>query len=507
MANVLKVILWGEEIGRLAWDSRRRTSYFTFNPEFIQKGMDISPLTASVKNNRGQVLIWGETGRLYQKLPAFLADSLPDAWGNQLFELWRAQNHIPNSEITPLEKLSFIGKRGMGALEFEPEVKHLPKGEKMDVKSLAELAEKIIAERENTCILPEESLTMQSLLAVGTSAGGRQPKAIVAINRKTGEIRSGQVAGREDFDYCLLKFGDAQHCSAELEMTYYEMAIKAGIQMMLSELITIEGKRHFLTRRFDRDGNRKLHTQTLAAIYPEADSYEQLVQVCRKLHLPEMDCEEVFRRMVFNHLANNSDDHNKNFSFIMNERGQWRLAPAYDMTYIIDAGGYLPYRDHCLFVRTKLYGVTMQDALDFAKANGIRRPDGIIRSVAKALEQFHELASKNGVTEEWIGRVEASLSRHLSEWGLKEHPAKVPDYTDSEGFCIENARLEQALKGNIHLYASINGKEYKYIIRKDSEEYIFISHEGIINIATDYLKDLISKFLIPKAKASYFISP
>lgn len=191
--------------------------------------------------------------------------------------------------------------------------------------------------------------------------------------------------------------------------------------MMLSELITIEGKRHFLTRRFDRDGNRKLHTQTLAAIYPEADSYEQLVQVCRKLHLPEMDCEEVFRRMVFNHLANNSDDHNKNFSFIMNERGQWRLAPAYDMTYIIDAGGYLPNRDHCLFVRIKLYGVTMQDALDFAKANGIRRPDGIIRSVAKALEQFRELAAKNGVTEEWIGRVEASLIRHLSEWGLNTY--------------------------------------------------------------------------------------
>ena len=269
MVNTLRVMLWDEEIGRLAWDNRRRLSYFTYNPEFLKKGIDISPLQAPVRGIRAMTPVWGEDARMYQKLPAFLADSLPDAWGNQLFELWRIQNHSPNADITPLDKLSFIGKRGMGALEFLPEVAKADKAEMIDVKSLADLAERIFIERENAHIMPEESITMQSLLTVGTSAGGRQPKAIIAINKATGEIRSGQVAGLQDYDYYILKFGDTKYSSAEIEMTYYEMAVKAGIDMMPSRLYEIEGNRNFITKRFDRDGERKLHTQTLAAISPD----------------------------------------------------------------------------------------------------------------------------------------------------------------------------------------------------------------------------------------------
>ncbi|MDE7379354.1 MAG: type II toxin-antitoxin system HipA family toxin, partial [Paraprevotella sp.] len=351
MTKSLKVLLWDEEIGRLAWDERRRLSYFTYNPEFVRKGVNVSPLVAPMDDVRAQMPVWGEETKIYQKLPAFLADSLPDAWGNQLFDLWRQQNHLAGADITPLDKLSFIGRRGMGALEFMPEYARERRAEKIDMKSLADLAERIFTERENARILPEESITMQSLLTVGTSAGGRQPKAILAINRKTGEIRSGQIAGLEGYDYCLLKFGNSQYCSAELEMTYYELATMAGITMMPSWLYQVEGNNHFMTMRFDRDGEKKVHTQTLAAIYPDADSYEQLVAVCRKLHLPEADCQEVFRRMVFNVLANNTDDHNKNFSFIMQCDGSWRLSPAYDMTYIIDSGGYQPNEDHCLYIR------------------------------------------------------------------------------------------------------------------------------------------------------------
>ena len=190
MVQSLKVILWGEEIGRLAWDARRRLSYFMYNPAFLKKGLNISPLTAPVDGVRGLTPIWGEEAKIYQKLPAFVADSLPDAWGNQLFDLWRQQNHLSNADITPLDKLSFIGKRGMGALEFVPEISRERRVEKIDIKSLASLAERIFTERENARILPEESITMQSLLTVGTSAGGRQPKAIVAINRKNGEAVS-----------------------------------------------------------------------------------------------------------------------------------------------------------------------------------------------------------------------------------------------------------------------------------------------------------------------------
>ncbi len=272
MIKALKVILWDEEIGRLSWDERRRLSYFTYNPDFLKKGINIAPIVAPIDGIRAMAPVWGEDAKIYQKLPAFVADSLPDAWGNQLFELWRQQNHLSNGDITPLDKLSFIGKRGMGALEFLPETSRAGKTGKIDITSLSRLAERIFCERENARIMPEESITMQSLLTVGTSAGGRQPKAIIAINRESGEIRSGQVAGMTDFEYYLLKFGNSQYCSAELEMTYYEMAILAGINMSESGLYEVEGNKNFITKRFDRDGEQKLHTQTLAAISPDTNS-------------------------------------------------------------------------------------------------------------------------------------------------------------------------------------------------------------------------------------------
>ena len=420
MIKTLRVILWDEEIGRLAWDERRRLSYFTYNPEFVKKGLNVSPLVAPVDGVRAMAPVWGEDAKIYQRLPAFVADSLPDAWGNQLFDLWRQQNRLANADITPLDKLSFIGRRGMGALEFLPEMTRERRAGKVDVKSLADLAERIFAERENARILPEESITMQSLLTVGTSAGGRQPKAIIAINKETGAIRSGQIAGLEGYDYYLLKFGNSKYSSAELEMAYYELATAAGINMMPSELYPVEDNNHFMTKRFDRDGKKKLHTQTLAAMCPDADSYEQLITVCRKLHLPEADCQEVFRRMVFNILANNTDDHNKNFSFIMQKDGSWRLSPAYDITYIIDSGGYLPNREHCLMVGGKLWDIRYEDALSLAHESGIRAPQTIIRKVASAIASFRTLAVKNGVRDEWVGRIESCLSEHLAAWGLPD---------------------------------------------------------------------------------------
>ncbi|KAB6643983.1 type II toxin-antitoxin system HipA family toxin, partial [Phocaeicola vulgatus] len=324
IASSLKIMLWDKEIGRLSWDARRGVSFFEYNPVFLGGILDPFPLVASVKSPASRRPIMGDREtKLYRKLPPFLADSLPDAWGNQVFECWRIQNGIRNQEITPLEILSFIGKRGMGALEFIPESSGIRKSEKLNMKALTDLAQRIFVERENVRLMPDESLTMQSLIAVGTSAGGRQPKAIIAINPETGEIRSGQIAGHKGFDYCILKFGDAERSSAELEMAYYKMAMAAGINMMPCKIIEVEGQKHFITHRFDRDEERKLHMQTLAALYPDADSYEKLLMVCRKMRLPESTQDEVFRRMVFNILANNTDDHNKNFSFLMDESGQW----------------------------------------------------------------------------------------------------------------------------------------------------------------------------------------
>ena len=487
MTKTLKVILWGEEIGRLAWDGRRHLSYFIYNPDFIKKGLNISPLAAPIEGVRALAPVWGEDDKIYQKLPAFVADSLPDAWGNQLFELWRQQNHLANADITPLDKLSFIGKRGMGALEFEPELSRERRAAKIDMKSLADLAIRIYTDRENARILPDESITMQSLLTVGTSAGGRQPKAIIAINRKNGEIRSGQISGLKDFDYYILKFGNSQYSSAELEMTYYELATKAGIRMMQSELYTVEGNNHFLTKRFDRDEGNKVHLQTLAAIYPDAHSYEQLLLVCRKLHLPESDCQEVFRRMVFNVLANNTDDHNKNFSFTMSEDGIWHLSPAYDITYIIDTGGFLPNEDHCMYVRAKLRNITRDDVIHFARDNGIRRPDAIIRDVVASLKQFRTIATKYHVSEEWTGRVETTIINHLKAWGeWGETP--VPSEQIINGHAVSNIRVEQAYKGNFHLLANIDGRERKFVIGKNKEEFALIEKTGIANLTAELLK-------------------
>lgn len=493
MVRTLKVILWGEEIGRLSWDDNRKNSYFTYNPDFVRKGLDISPLWASIHNNRGLMPIWGEEERIYQKLPAFLADSLPDAWGNQLFELWRQQNHLSNREISPLDKLSFIGKRGMGALEFIPEYERKKKSDKIDVKSLVDLAERIFTEREEAQILPEESLTMQSLLAVGTSAGGRQPKAIIAINPQNGEIRSGQISDLEGYEYYLLKFGNEAYNTAELEMTFYELAKKAGINMMHSELLTVDGNKHFMTKRFDRVGGRKLHTQTLAAMYPEANSYEELISVCRKLHLPEADCIEVYRRLVFNVLANNTDDHNKNFSFVMDERGNWRLSPAYDITYILNIGGFQPAEDHCMFVRAKLRNITKEDVLQFASDNGIRKPESIIREVKDSLLQFRNVALKNEVDEKWIGRVESTILSHLKDWG--EYETRCSQVVEINGHLVSNVRMEQAYKGNYHLYANIDGNVRKFVIGKNKEEFAIIEKYGMGNMSEMQLMGMVKKYL------------
>lgn len=487
--EVLKVFLWGQEIGRLAWHDARKTTFFVYNPEFLKGTLDVAPLAASIHHPLSTRAIFGETERIYQKLPSFIADSLPDAWGNQLFEQWRKENKLTERSVTPLEKLAFIGKRGMGALEFEPEIERGSLTDKIDISALADLAKKITVERENVRILPDESLTLQSLIAVGTSAGGRQPKGIIAINKETGEIRSGQIDLEPSFDYYILKFGDKVRSSAELEQTYYEMALTAGINMMESRLLEVNGIKHFLTKRFDRNDAGKLHTQTLAAMDPEADSYEKLFAVCRKLHLPEVDCQELFRRMVFNILANNTDDHHKNFTFIMNRQGTWRLSPAYDMTYIFDTGGYLPNKGHCLMIGGKNQDVTLDDIISFAGENGIRAPKSIIRKVASAVSSFRLLAEKNGVKEEWTGRVEATIVSHLKAWDEWAEMLQSLAFSIN-GHKVSNIRIEQAYKGNFHLLATIDGKGRKYVIGKNKDAFAMIEKLGVANLTAEQLKSL-----------------
>lgn len=491
--NVLKVLLWSREVGRLYWDSRKGIGYFEYNPDFIHGNLDPFPLAAPIAQTRAHSVIAGErSDKFYSHLPSFIADSLPDSWGDQVFEFWRSHNGIRSSEISPLDKLSFIGKRAMGALEFIPETSNIKHSEAVNLQELVELSQRLFSERSNAIILPEEPITAQALIAVGTSAGGRQPKAILSVNPVTGKIRSGQIAGREGFEYYILKFGDAERSSAELEMAYYEMAVTAGIEMAQCSLLGIDGKKHFLTRRFDRVNGEKIHMQTLAAMDPDASSYEDLLRVCRKLHLPEPAQTEIFRRLVFNILANNTDDHNKNFSFLMDRSGKWSLAPAYDMTYIFNAAGFRSETDHCLFAQGKLSGFSKEDILEFAKSNGIPRAESVIREVVEAVSRFRDFAAKYGVHEQWINAVESTITSHLNSWGYGSRPMSNIRIGDT---IFENTRIERAHKGNFHLYASVEGKEKKFIIGKNREEYKMIEDVGISNLTEAQMEAMVKKFL------------
>lgn len=502
MTTPLIVRLWDKEIGRLYWDQKRHNSYFTFHPDFFQGNLDITPLSAPITSSISRYPIYGEDEPKFQKLPSFLSDSLPDAWGNLLFEQWCAEHKLPLSRITPLEKLSFIGRRGMGALEFEPEIGNSPIADTIDVRSLASLAHKIYTQRSEACIMPEESITMQALMMVGTSAGGRQAKAIIAIHPDTGEIRSGQQEGLIGYEYYLLKFGDAQWPSAEIEQAYYQMAILAGIRMMPSRLMEVEDVRHFLTQRFDRYNDASGHcqkqfTQTLAALYPEADSYERLLWVCRKLQLPEPEIKEVFRRLVFNWLGNNTDDHNKNFSFIMSREGRWHLSPAYDMTFIFNLGAHQPNKEHCLSLRGKLADVTIDDILAFAKDNGIARPKAIIKDVYDALCKFRTIAQSNHIPPEFIGIIETAIADNAIQWGLREAAQPYSPIIDPiSGQHLENLHLEITYKGNYHLLANIGDRELKYVIRRGTDDHLHISLLGISGVSAELLQELATKYLI-----------
>lgn len=283
----------------------------------------------------------------------------------------------------------------------------------IDIKSLYEISLKILEDRENTFLTANEELTLQALLAVGTSAGGRQMKAIVAINNKTGEIRSGQTDGLEGYEYYILKFGDKFMSMAEIETVYYHMAVSAGIEMEECRLLPIEGINHFLTKRFDRKNGKKIHVQTLAAINPEARSYEDLVATCRELSISESEIEQLFARMVFNVMANNTDDHNKNFSFLLEEDGKWQISPSYDTTFIFNTKGTGPNIERRLSIGGEISEISMADILDFAKQHDIKNAKTIINRVAEAISKFGEYAERCHIAQPWRGIIQNTLNDNL----------------------------------------------------------------------------------------------
>lgn len=481
----LKVKLWGKEIGRLVWDSVTRRTLFMYNPKQKDDIPDIAPLLSSARNRNILLPIYGDDRHIYQGLPPFVADSLPDSWGNTLFDKWVKNNKIPRNKVTPLYKLMFIGTRGMGALEYEPYAEDLNHTHTIDIKSLYDISLKILNDRKDIVLSTNEELTLQSLLAVGTSAGGRQMKAVVAISDATGEIRSGQKDGLKGFDYYILKFGDKSMPIAEIETAYYDMAISSGIEMEECRLLPVDGINHFLTKRFDRKGGKKIHVQTLAAINPEARSYEDLVDTCRELSISDSEIEQIFTRMVFNVMANNTDDHNKNFSFLLEENGTWRIAPAYDMTFIFNTNGTGPNIERRLSIGGKTSDISKYDLLDFAKQNDIRNANAIIDKVAGIIGKFSEYADLHGITQPWRSIIQKTLADNLAWFGYIVHRQESPSFVDRHGRTITALMLAVNTKGHYEVSAIIDGNRHRRFVRPNMNLYSELSQQDILNLSID----------------------
>jgi len=413
--NVVMVKLWGMPVGYLSWDKKSGIAVFEYDREFIGKGLDIAPLTMSVYAPRSQNRIpWtGDKDTLYRGLPPMIADSLPDKWGNSLFRAWLRDNHISTKKISPVDHLSFIGSRAMGALEYEP-ARKLGDDEaiSVDVAQLYQFARQVLNEREATVLNAGNSILWQDLIKISSSPGGKRPKAIVAINKSTGEVISGQGNIPEGFEHFILKYDDnSSYPFAKLEYVYYQMALAAEIKMMPSELRSYGSVSHFLTRRFDRVGNDRIHTQTLAAMSPGIDSYEAIFAVIRQLNLPYEDSRQHYLRMVFNVLARNVDDHSKNFCFCMAPDGVWRLSPAYDLTYSVDLSAPDYMNKHSLSVNAKTSDITRYDLEAVAQRNDIQDYKSLIDIVSSAIEKFRQYATELKIDEQLISDIESDFIR------------------------------------------------------------------------------------------------
>ena len=413
--NVVMVKLWGMPVGYLSWNKKADVAVFEFESEFIDKGLDIAPLTMSINSPRSKKHIpWtGDKDKLYMGLPPMIADSLPDKWGHSLFSAWLRDNHVSTKKVNPVDHLSFIGSRTMGALEYEPAQKlGADSVFSVDIEHLYEFAKQVLNERETTVLNAENSILWQDLIKISSSPGGKRPKAIVAVNKSTGEVISGQGNIPEGFEHLILKYDDnSSYPLAKLEYVYYQMALAAGINMMPSELRSYGNVTHFLTRRFDRVGNDRIHTQTLAAMSPGSDSYEDLFAVIRRLNLPYEDSRQQYLRMVFNVLARNVDDHSKNFSFCMTPDGVWRLSPAYDLTYGVDLSAPAYMNKHSMSINGKIEDITREDLETIAQRNDIQDYKSLIDMVSNAVSKFREFAAELKIDEHLVDSIEFDFVR------------------------------------------------------------------------------------------------
>lgn len=433
MDNTVAVYLWGRLVGALHWDDKQGVGVFEYEPGFVKSGLEVAPFFMPLGGKADNTFTFREHQRspTFNGLPGLLADSLPDRFGNDILNAWLVSRGLSAQDMNPVTRLSYIGNRGMGALEFKP-AKHsqlLNRSVAISISEMTQLCESIVLDKKlldvNLSAHDEKSNAhaMNDILRIGSSAGGAKPKAIIAMNDE-GHIISGQVATPEGYRHWMIKFdmaGDFDRqqnngippASGRIEYAYYLMALEAGMAMNECRLLEIDDYGHFLTERFDRVGNEKLHVQTLSAIeHLDRDlphDYAQLFATARKLNLGMPTAQEIFRRMVFNVLTYNHDDHTKNHAFMMNQQGVWSLTPAYDVTYAFDPTGKWTRR-HQMSIFGKFENIKRDDLLTGAEQSGIttRQAQGILDDVQQAVEKWATFADKANLdkqTTEIIARL------------------------------------------------------------------------------------------------------
>lgn len=424
MVDSAEIKIWGELAGAVRWDQTRRLASFQFDKKFLTKNWDLSPIKMPIRNGNRiysfpELLPSKDSAEdTFQGLPGMLADSLPDKYGNQLIDKWLAKNGRPPNSMNPVEKLCFIGARGMGALEFELAIlKTSINTFAIEIESLVDMAKMMLENRKEFVadLSADKEKAMREILKIGTSAGGVRPKAVIAFNKKTKEVRSGQTNAPKGFEHWLIKldgvsgaqFGESNGWG-RVEYAYYLMAKDCGIEMMECNLYEENNRAHFMTKRFDREGsNTKHHVQTLCGIqhFDYNDlygySYEQLFQTMRMLKLTYPEAEQMFRRMVFNVMSTNFDDHAKNFSFRLKQGATWELSPAYDICY-----AYNPTNNwvnqHALSINGKHKNITTTDLISIAKSNSIStgKSEKIIEEIKSVVSDWETYAKKVNVRKD-----------------------------------------------------------------------------------------------------------
>lgn len=426
MVDVAKVRLYGKDLGAFRWDAARNVAQFEYDPDFISTGLEPSPVVMPVRP--GRIYSFGNLNPdTFNGLPGMLADSLPDTYGKALFEKWLAMTGRTSGN--PIESLCFLGKRCMGALEFEPATgPDTDANMKFEMDSLVSVAREALQGKEsfNVNIKEDRKKAVSEILRLGTSAGGQRAKAIIAYNKQTGEIRSGQIPAPDGFEYYIIKldgvsaeagFKETQNFG-RLEYSFALLVKECGIEMSDCSLIEENGRAHFLTKRFDRMGTEKIHMQSLCGIahydYRErgAYSYEQSFNIMRRLGLPYSQAQEMFRRIVFNVVMRNQDDHTKNISFLMERNGKWHLSPAYDMGFAFNPTGRWT-SSHQMSVNGKYDNIQRTDLLALADLNGIKNASETIDKICDAASGWAVIAKNCGVPKRIINEITPHLLINL----------------------------------------------------------------------------------------------